>query len=57
MILWQEVAKQDDELNQETKGLKAMPSVQELAKRMHIKLMFNPEAVSWISQALTTHAK
>ncbi|GEM_PF-1259033 len=57
MILWQEIAKQDDELTKESTGSKAMPSVQELAKRMHVKLMFNPEAISWISQALTTHAK
>ena len=57
IILWQEIARQDHELNQEQKGLKAMPSPQDLVKQMHIKLLFNPEALGWIGQALAAHAE
>lgn len=53
ILLWQDSARQQDEL----KGLKEMPSPQEVVKKLHIKLFFNPEAVSWISRALEVHAK
>ncbi|MBA3535903.1 MAG: MerR family transcriptional regulator [Tatlockia sp.] len=52
VIVWQDLAKQEHEL----KELKNMPTPQDLVKRLHLKLFFNPEAVSWISQALETHA-
>jgi len=53
ILLWQDVARQHHEF----KGLKEMPSPQEMVKQLHIKLFFNPEAVSWISRALETHIK
>jgi len=53
IILWQDIAKQHHDLE----GLKEMPSPQEMIKKVHVKLFFNPEAVSWISQALEAHAK
>lgn len=56
MILWQEIARQNYQLNQELKE-KAIPSPQELVKQLHIKLCFNPEAISWISRALEFYSK
>jgi DNA-binding transcriptional MerR regulator len=53
IVLWQDVAKQQHELN----GLKEMPSPQEMVKKLHIKLFFNPDALSWISRALEVHAR
>ncbi|MBA2652612.1 MAG: MerR family transcriptional regulator [Tatlockia sp.] len=53
IMLWQEAARQD----QEMKALKTMPSPQEMLEKVHIKLLFNPEAASWISQALELHAR
>ena len=29
-----------------------MPSPQEMAKKVHVKLSFNPDALQWIEQAL-----
>lgn len=53
ILLWQDTAKQHHEF----KGLKKMLSPQEILKQqVHVKLFFNPEAVSWISQALEAHA-
>lgn len=48
LLLWQEAARQEYEL----KDLDTMPSPQEMIKQCHVKLLFNPEAMSWISQAL-----
>ena len=48
LVLWQETARQDREI----KELKAPQSPQEMLQKMHIKLLVNPEAASWISQAL-----
>jgi DNA-binding transcriptional MerR regulator len=53
VILWQDLARQYHDL----KGLKEMPSPQEMVKQIHIKLFFNPEATSWISRALEVHTK
>lgn len=53
IILWQDLARQHHEL----KGLKEMPSPQEMIKQIHIKLFFNPEATSWISRALEVHTR
>lgn len=53
LILWQDIARQYHDL----KGLKTMMSPQEMVKQVHIKLFFNPEALSWISRALEVHAK
>ena len=52
ILLWQEVARQD----QEIKELKTIPSPQEMIKPYHIKILFNPEASAWISQALESHS-
>ena len=51
VLLWQETARQD----QEIKALKKIPSPQEMLEKCHMKLFFNPEAVSWISQVLEIH--
>ena len=51
ILLWQETARQDKEI----KSLKTIPTAQEMMDRVHIKLLFNPDASSWISQALDTH--
>lgn len=56
MILWQETARQAHELNQEAAGLKPMPAAQDLVKQVHMKLLFNPDAMSWISRAIEVHA-
>lgn len=53
IILWQDIARQENEL----KSLKTPPSPQDMVKLCHIKLLFNPEAVSWISRALEVHTK
>lgn len=51
LLLWQETARQDHEV----KELKKSPSPQEMLEKCHIKLLFNPEAASWISQVLELH--
>ena len=56
VMLWQETAKQHHDLDQESKGLKPMPSPQDMVKQVHVKLLLNPEAISWISRALERHA-
>ena len=48
LLLWQETARQDREI----KALKAPQSPQEMLEKVHFKLLVNPEAASWISQAL-----
>jgi DNA-binding transcriptional MerR regulator len=52
-IMWNELAKQEQELQ----GLSKMPTPQEMIKKVHVKLFFNPEATSWISRALEVHIK
>jgi DNA-binding transcriptional MerR regulator len=52
VLLWQELARQANELEKQ----KTMPSPQEMAKQMHVKLLFNPDAMSWISRALVAHS-
>ena len=51
ILLWQETARQDHEI----KELKKIPSPQDMLEKCHIKLLFNPNAASWISQALEMH--
>lgn len=51
IILWQDLARQNHDL----KELKTMLSPQEMVKQYHVKLLFNPEASSWISRALEVH--
>lgn len=53
IMLWNDLAKQKNEL----KESKTLPSPQEMVKRYQIKLLFNPEATSWISEALEAHNK
>lgn len=48
IMIWQELARQQHEL----KGLTVMPNFQEMIKEFHIKLLFNSDAMSWISSAL-----
>lgn len=52
LILWQEFARQDHEL----KSYKKAPTPQEMVKQCHIKIIFNPEALSWINRALAIHS-
>jgi DNA-binding transcriptional MerR regulator len=52
ILLWQEVARQAHEL----KSQKTMLSAQEMTKRFYIKLLFNPDAMSWVSRALVAHS-
>lgn len=51
VMLWQEVARQ----NEEYRDLKVMPSPKEMAEKVHAKLLFNPDALRWIEQALLAH--
>lgn len=51
VMLWQEIARQNEEYFQ----AKAIPSPQEMAAKIHVKLMFHPEALQWIEQALLAH--
>lgn len=51
LILWQELERQNHEIS----ALKIMPSPQEMTKQIYAKLLFNPEAMAWISQALIAH--
>lgn len=48
VMLWQETARQKEEYG----TAKAMPSPQEMAQKVHVKLLFNPDALQWIEQAL-----
>lgn len=52
ILLWQETARQSHEIKETV----VPPSPQDMVKPYHIKLLFNPEAVSWISRALEIHA-
>jgi len=47
-MMWQEIARQKTELAEQ----KAAPSAQELVKKLHVPLFFNPEALAWIETAL-----
>lgn len=50
-MLWQEIGRQ----NAEYADAKTMPSPKEMAERVHVKLLFNPDALRWIEQALLLH--
>lgn len=51
VMLWQEIGRQQVEFARTT----AMPSPQEMADRVHAKLLFNPDALRWVEQALLAH--
>lgn len=51
IMLWQDLARQEHDLQE----LKTMLSPHELVKKCYVKLLFNPEAASWISRALEVH--
>lgn len=51
MLLWGDSSRQENEL----KKLTALPTPQELLKQIHIPLLLNPEAVTWVIQALEIH--
>lgn len=53
LILWQDIARQEHEV----KTLKSIPSIQDMLKDCHCKLLFNPKASAWISSALDFHAR
>jgi DNA-binding transcriptional MerR regulator len=53
ILLWQECARQEHELKESTVTL----SPKEMVKPYHVKLLFNPEAASWISRALEVHGE
>ncbi len=53
IMLWNDLARQEQEL----KELETLPPPQEMVKQYRIELLFNPEAVSWISRALEIHAR
>ncbi len=52
LMFWEDVARQADDL----KGLKQMPPLQEMSKKIRSKLLFNPEATAWITKALEVYA-
>lgn len=51
ILLWNDVSRQQNELEK----LETMPSPQEMLKKIHIPLLLNPEAVTWVSRALELH--
>jgi hypothetical protein len=53
IMVWQEMARQEYEL----KDKKTMLKPQELVKEWNIKMIFNPEAMSWVTQALEAYEK
>lgn len=52
IMIWQDLAKQEHELAE----LKTMPSPQDMLKKVHVKLLFNPEAANWVSKALQKYS-
>lgn len=50
-MTWQELARQHAEI----KEIKTPQTPQDLVSKVHIKLAFNPEAMSWIERALCAH--
>lgn len=53
IMVWQEMARQEYEL----KEVKTVLNPQDLVKEWNIKLIFNPEAMSWVTQALEEYEK
>ena len=51
ILFWNDVSRQQNELEK----FATMPSPQEMLKQIHIPLLLNPEAVTWISRALEVH--
>lgn len=51
MLLWNDIARQHAMLEKEDMTM----TPKEMADKYHTKLLFNPEASSWISQALEIH--
>lgn len=52
LMLWQDLARQDNEI----RTMKTLPTAQEMIKRYNVPLLFNPEAIVWISQAISIHS-
>lgn len=53
LLFWQEIARQDHEM----KEAKTIASPQDMIKPWYIKLLFNPQASTWINKALEVHPK
>lgn len=53
LLLWQEFARQNDKV----KSMQEPAKVEDMIKEIHIKILFNPEASSWIVQALDFHSE
>lgn len=51
VLIWNELARQKQIL----KDVKGLQSPQEMVKEYRIKLLYNPDATSWISRALEAH--
>ena len=51
VMLWQELGRQQVELREQVTP--ATP--QEQVKKIHVSLIFDPEAISWIEKALAAH--
>lgn len=51
ILLWNDASRQQNELEK----LETMPAPQEMLKQIHIPLLLNPEAATWISRALEVH--
>jgi DNA-binding transcriptional MerR regulator len=51
ILLWNDVSRQQNELGK----LESMLSPQEMLKKVHIPLLLNPEAITWITRALEVH--
>lgn len=50
-MLWQDMARQKSELEEQ----KTLSTAQDMVKKIHVELFFNPEALSWIEVALNSH--
>ena len=50
-MLWQVLGQQKSELIE----AKSPPSPQDLIKKVHVKLVFNPAAMKWIEEAFLAH--
>jgi len=51
IMLWQESGRQQAEFRERVAGL----STQDMVKQVHAKILFDPEAISWIEKALNAH--
>ena len=51
IMLWQEMARQKTAIDKQ----KTAPTIKEQVNSIHVKLLFNPEALSWIEKAMIAH--